>query len=108
MTVDHATLTEEQVRDALREVRDPEVGLNVVELGLVYGIAIEALHVQVRMTMTSAACPLSDRIVQEAREAIRCIAPPGTEVAIELVWDPPWSPALMSESARNFFGWQGR
>lgn len=97
--------TEEMVRAALRGVIDPEVGLNVVDLGLVYGIEIAPNRVCVSMTMTTPACPMGSMITEDAREAIRDIAPEAAEVDVQLVWDPPWSPALMSEHARQRFGW---
>lgn len=97
--------TEEAIRDALRSVIDPEVGLNVVDLGLVYGVEIAPDRVRVTMTMTTPACPMSAMITEDAGEAIRDIAPEGADVAIDLVWDPPWSPERMSENARRHFGW---
>lgn len=97
--------SEEVVRDALRGVIDPEVGMNVVDLGLVYGIEIAPNRVRVSMTMTTPACPMGSMITEDAREAIRDIVPEAVEVDVQLVWDPPWSPALMSEHARQRFGW---
>jgi metal-sulfur cluster biosynthetic enzyme len=99
--------TEDTIRDALRDVVDPEVGLNVVDLGLVYGIDVSAGRIGVRMTMTTPACPLGDTIVESARNAIRAAAPQDCEIEIELVWDPPWNPDMMSEIARGHFGWPG-
>ncbi len=99
--------TEDAIRDALREVIDPEVGLNVVDLGLVYGIEASAERIDVRMTMTTPACPLGEAIVESARNAIRAAAPEVRDIEIELVWDPPWNPDMMSEIARGHFGWRG-
>ena len=104
MTIPSEPITEDLVREALSTVVDPEAGMNVVELGLVYGIEIAGECVHVRMTMTTPACPMGDMILDSAREAIRVIAPDAT-IELELVWDPPWTPAMMSESARGFFGW---
>jgi metal-sulfur cluster biosynthetic enzyme len=100
--------TEEEIRDALRFVVDPEVGLNVIDLGLVYGIEVSAERVGVRMTMTTPACPVADTLVESARAAVRAAAPSIADIDIELVWDPPWSPDMMSEIARAHFGWPGR
>ena len=97
--------TEEAIRAALRSVIDPEVGMNVVDLGLVYGIEIAPKQVRVSMTMTTPACPMGSMITEDAREAIRDIVPEDAEVDVQLVWDPPWSPALMSEHAKQRFGW---
>jgi metal-sulfur cluster biosynthetic enzyme len=96
---------EDTVRDALRQVDDPEAGMNVVDLGLVYAIQVTADAVQVDMTMTSAACPMADLIVERARSAIAAIVPPGTAVDVRLVWDPPWTPDKMTGFAREHFGW---
>lgn len=96
------------VRNALREVVDPEAGLNIVDLGLVYGIEADAAGVRVELTMTSAACPLADLIVDDAHAALAAALPPGTPVTIELVWDPPWTPERMSDLAREQFGWAAR
>ncbi len=97
--------TEEAIRAALRGVIDPEVGMNVVDLGLVYAIEIAPQRVRVAMTMTTPACPMGSMITEDAREAIRDIAPEGADVVVELVWDPPWGPERMSENARRHFGW---
>ena len=98
-------MTEEDVRQALRSVEDPEAGMSVLDLGLVYGIALEAGRVRVQMTMTSPACPATDYLVDEAAAAIRAVAPEGTDVEVTLVWDPPWTPERMSAEARERFGW---
>lgn len=105
--VDPTVPTEDTIRDALRYVVDPEVGLNVVDLGLVYHIDVSAEHIRVRMTMTTPACPLGDTIMESARAAIHAAAPKVNDIEIELVWDPPWSPEMMSEIARQHFGWPG-
>jgi metal-sulfur cluster biosynthetic enzyme len=96
--------TEERVRAALRAVIDPEVGMNVVDLGLVYGIEVTPQRVHVRMTMTTPACPMGSYIADQAREAVAGVAP-GGEVRIELVWDPPWDASMMSPEAKKNFGW---
>ena len=98
-------MTEEEVRQALRSVEDPEAGMSVLDLGLVYGIALEAGRVRVQMTMTSPACPATDYLVDEAAAAIRAVVPEGTDVEVTLVWDPPWTPERMSAEAQKRFGW---
>jgi metal-sulfur cluster biosynthetic enzyme len=105
---DSAVPTEDAIRDALRFVVDPEVGLNIVDLGLVYGVEVSADRIGVRMTMTTPACPVADTIMESARAEIRAAAPAVPDIEIELVWDPPWSPEKMSEIARERFGWFGR
>jgi metal-sulfur cluster biosynthetic enzyme len=98
--------TEEALLDALRSVHDPEAGMNIVELGLVYGVEATPPAARVRMTMTSAACPLGDYLTDAVRGALRARFPELEQVNVELVWDPPWTPERMSEEARNFFGWK--
>lgn len=97
--------TESVVREALRAVDDPEVGMSIVELGLVYRIDVAPERVHVEMTMTTPACPMSGMILDNAREAIAAVSPEGTAVDIELVWEPQWTPDLMSETAKQAFGW---
>lgn len=98
--------TEESVREALQTVDDPEAGMNIVELGLVYAIDVAEERIRVRMTMTSPACPMGDYLTEAARDAVRRAHPLVTQVDIELVWEPMWTPEMMSEEARNFFGWK--
>lgn len=89
---------------ALRGVMDPEVGINIVDLGLVYGVEVEGGRARVRLTMTSAACPLGEEIAAEAEARVRSV--PGIDdVTVDLVWDPPWSPERMTPAARQALGW---
>lgn len=97
--------TEELVREALCRVDDPEVGINIVDLGLVYRIDIAPELVRVELTMTSAACPLGELITDNARRAVGAAIPQSMAVDVVLVWEPPWTPDMMSESARQTFGW---
>ena len=98
-------IDDDAIREALRQVDDPEAGMNIVDLGLVYGIEVAAAAVRVEMTMTTAACPMADMIVDQVRDVVKATVPPGTEVSVELVWDPPWTPDRMSGIAREHFGW---
>ncbi|OGK95823.1 MAG: hypothetical protein A3I14_06630 [Candidatus Rokubacteria bacterium RIFCSPLOWO2_02_FULL_73_56] len=98
-------MTAEQVREALRDVLDPELGINVLDLGLVYAVDVQDGQVRVTMTMTSPACPLGESLTAEAEAAIRRSVPGVTAVTVELVWDPPWQPAMMSEATRTKLGW---
>ena len=97
-------MTEGEVWSALSAIDDPELGVGIVDLGLVYAVNVGAQRVHVAMTMTSPACPVGPYLVDEAAAAIRAMAPPGTEVEVELVWEPPWSPERMSERARRTLG----
>jgi metal-sulfur cluster biosynthetic enzyme len=96
---------ETAVREALRQVIDPEVGINIQDLGLVYDVAIQPEQIEVQLTMTSPACPLSDLITNEARTAIRAITPESCRIAIRIVWTPIWGPELMSDEAKAKLGW---
>jgi metal-sulfur cluster biosynthetic enzyme len=89
---------------ALKCVIDPEMALDVVELGLVYRVEAAPKVTRVRLTMTSAACPVAEHIVEEVGHALRA-ARPDIPVDVELVWDPPWTPERMSASARSAMGW---
>lgn len=93
-----------RIEEALRQVIDPELGLDVVDLGLVYGIELEGAAVRVALTMTTPACPLGEQIVRDAEDRLRAID--GIDdVSVELVWDPPWDPTRMSPAARDALGW---
>ena len=93
-------ITEAEVRTALRDVVDPELGVNVVDLGLVYGIAVGD-DIRITMTMTTPACPLRDYIQDLVESTVLARLPPAGRVIVDIVTDPPWSPDLMSEHARN-------
>lgn len=100
-------MTEEQVREALRSVIDPEVGVNVVDLGLVFRIDIAGESVRVSLGVTSPACPLGPHLTGAAASAIRIFVPEARSVSVDLVLDPPWKPEMMSEEARRLLGWNG-
>ncbi len=93
-----------EVREALRVVLDPELGVNVVDLGLVYDVRVEGNHVHVDMTMTSAACPLHAYITEQI-EAVIHENFPSVEVEVQLVWEPAWEPSMMSDEAKQQLGW---
>lgn len=94
-------MTEDDVRTALREVTDPELGINIVDLGLVYGIRVDRPTVHVTMTMTSPACPLRDYIQTLVEEAVSTHVPGAERVVVEIVSDPPWSEEMMTDEARR-------
>lgn len=98
------SILEGQVKDALRTVYDPEIPINIQELGLVYDLRVEpAGQVYVQMTLTAPSCPEAELIPGRVEQAIREV-PGVTEVKVELVWDPPWTPQKMSEAARLQLG----
>jgi metal-sulfur cluster biosynthetic enzyme len=92
------------VLDALRDVLDPEIGLNVVDLGLVYRAEVIDGRAEVALTMTSRACPLGESIVAEAKAAIRRRVAGIHEIHVDLVWEPAWQPSMMSDVARRRLG----
>jgi metal-sulfur cluster biosynthetic enzyme len=96
-----AQLTREQedLLEALRDVVDPELGINVVDLGLVYGVDVDAQRIAtIDMTLTSAACPLTDVIEDQAREALDGLV---ADFRINWVWMPPWGPENITEDGRE-------
>lgn len=101
----HSMPSDEEVREALRRVEDPEAGMNIVDLGLVYLVDVGAESVSVEMTMTTAACPMAEMLTEEARSVVAGIVPEGTAVDVRLVWDPPWTPDKMTGIAKAHFGW---
>lgn len=96
---------ESAVLDALRSVEDPEAGMNIVDLGLVYAVKVGGGRIDVDMTMTTPACPVTETLLEQARMAIESIAPAAAAVEVHLVWEPIWNPSMMSGVAREFFGW---
>jgi metal-sulfur cluster biosynthetic enzyme len=93
------TPEQEDVLEALRDVVDPELGINVVDLGLVYGVDVDAERVAtIDTTLTSAACPLTDVIEDQAREALEGIV---TDFRINWVWMPPWGPESITDDGRE-------
>jgi metal-sulfur cluster biosynthetic enzyme len=106
MQGDGDQIVEARIMAALRDVIDPELGINVVDLGLVYSAEWNQGDVHVAMTMTTPACPLHASISEAAEQAIRGHIPEARDVRIEIVWDPPWNPMMMSETARRQLGWK--
>ncbi|UCC62911.1 MAG: metal-sulfur cluster assembly factor [Anaerolineae bacterium] len=97
-------ITEEQVRQALKNVVDPEIGINVVDLGLVYNVEIEGSTVYIDMTLTSPGCPVGPQIIRDAQREAGALE--GVEEAdVQLIWSPPWSPDMMSEEAKDELGY---
>ncbi|MGC8564963.1 MAG: metal-sulfur cluster assembly factor [Thermoplasmata archaeon] len=94
---------EEDVIEVLKSVIDPEIGLDVINLGLVYEIKVNDDIVYIKMTMTTPGCPLASWILADAENKIKQM-PEVKDVQIELVWDPPWSVDRISEEARKLLG----
>lgn len=90
---------------ALRRVVDPEVAMNIVDVGLVYGVTLAGDKLRVRVTMTSAACPVADLILEDIEQQLDRAVPAQWVIQVELVWEPAWTPERLSDSARRFMGW---
>ncbi len=95
--------TAEEVRDALKDVFDPELGYNIVDLGMVYGVQMAGAVAMVSMTLTTPGCPASDIIQGGVRQRLEEMEGVD-EVDIQLVWEPRWSPQAMSPIAKEHFG----
>lgn len=96
-------LTEDEVRLALRRVKDPEINLNIVDLGLVYAIDVDGNDVAVDMSLTSPGCPAGPQIVHDAETQLRTLPGVGN-VCVNIVWSPPWTPDRIEPRVRAYLG----
>jgi metal-sulfur cluster biosynthetic enzyme len=96
-------ITEDLVTKALREVIDPEIGCNIVDLGLIYSVNISAANVTVTMTLTTPGCPMHESIRWGVETSLLGLEGVG-DVQVDLVWDPPWNPSMMTEFGRAATG----
>lgn len=101
------SLCEDKVRETLKQVVDPELFVNIVDLGLIYGIELEEVgektNVRITMTMTSPACPAGPQLLAQSKSAVSAMEGVG-EVEVKLVMDPPWTPDRMTEDAKDQLG----
>jgi metal-sulfur cluster biosynthetic enzyme len=97
----------EDILTALKDVFDPELGVNIVDLGLVYRAQWTREGIVVEMTLTTPTCPIGDMMADQAEAALRRRFPDAASIRIHLQWDPPWSPELMNDEARRSLGWTG-
>jgi metal-sulfur cluster biosynthetic enzyme len=95
--------TKEEVVEALRQVEDPELGMDIVELGLMYDVEVEGPKVHVTYTLTSMGCPVGP-MIEEQIQQFAADVPGVEEVEAELTWSPPWSPEKMSDDAKFILG----
>jgi len=96
-------VTEEKIKEVLKTCFDPEIPVNIVDLGLIYGIDVKDGNVLIKMTLTALGCPLSSYINKDIETKIMSIS--GVKkVQIEVVWNPPWTPERMSKEAREMLG----
>ncbi|MDA8198204.1 MAG: metal-sulfur cluster assembly factor [Thermaerobacter sp.] len=98
-----ATATPEAVVDMLKNVYDPEIGINVVDLGLVYDVDIDNQVVNVKMTLTTPGCPLHDTLTRTAEMAIETLDGVN-EAHVDMIWDPPWTPERITDEGRRLLG----
>jgi metal-sulfur cluster biosynthetic enzyme len=104
ITLIDTTVTEESVRAALKTCYDPEIPVNIVDLGLVYGVVVRNAYAHVTMTLTAPGCPMADEVEQQVRDAF--LGAPGIEtVDVDVVEQPAWTPERMSPAARAAVGW---
>jgi len=96
-------LTEEKVYEVLSEIYDPEIPIDIVNLGLVYSVEVVSDVLNINMSMTSPGCPAATQIVTEAKLMLEDL-PEVREANIEIVWDPPWEPSMMCEVAKESLG----
>ena len=96
-------VTEKEIMGALSEVMDPELGISLVDLGLIYGVDIAGERVGVKMTFTTPACPMVHFLVSSVEDAVKKVKGVG-EVDVQLVWDPPWTPDKMSDAGKEKLG----
>ena len=97
------SVTKENVLEVLSDVYDPEIPIDIVNLGLVYEVEVEGTVVNLKMTMTSPGCPSAREIVLESQTLVS-VMDGVTEANVEIVWDPPWTPEKMSDEARVSMG----
>lgn len=97
-------VTQEKVLEALKECYDPEIPVNIVDLGLVYGVEVEEDKVNVKMTLTAPGCPLHATIANDVRSHVLSVE--GVKDAkVDIVWEPPWTPARITPEGRKELGW---
>lgn len=99
------TPTPLEISQLLESVIDPEAGINVVAMGLIYDIRIEPEGVYVQITMTSPMCPVGDLLIEEITDCLRKRFPAPSQITVDLTFEPPWSPDMMSAEAKKEFGW---
>ena len=102
-TATEPAITEDQVKLALRRVKDPELNLNILDLGLVYAIRVEGTNVSIDMSLTSPGCPSGPEIMTDAERQLRTL-PGVTDVAVNLVWSPYWTPERIEPRVRAYLG----
>jgi metal-sulfur cluster biosynthetic enzyme len=108
MTTPHLRISDDLVLaeawQQLESVYDPELGINLVDLGLVYRLGVQEGEVEVELTLTTPGCPMSDSMPEAAERALLMI-PGVSKVTVDLVWEPRWEPEMMTDRAKRELGW---
>jgi metal-sulfur cluster biosynthetic enzyme len=99
------SLLADDILDVLAMVIDPELGMNIIDLGLVYDVQAQAAAMSITMTMTTPACPIASHLVDQTKAAVHSQFPTLQTIDIQLVWEPAWHPLMMSWKARERLGW---
>ena len=99
------SIDEQTLWELLRQVNDPEIGCNIVDLGLVYSLNVQGTKVVAKITLTTHGCPMHESLLQGARNALLS-CPAVEEAEVELVWDPPWTPEMMTDYGRACVGYR--
>jgi len=92
----------DKILEKLQEVIDPELGVDIVNLGLIYSVDIEDPHIRVQMTMTTPSCPMHTYLTSQTAQTVEQLYP-WMKIEVKLVWEPPWSPDMMSDNAKKMF-----
>lgn len=105
LTFNQLNKDEQRIYTALQSVIDPEVGENLIDLGLIYGIQILNNIAKVTFSMTSQACPMSEMVIENIHDTVSKVLADNTALELDLVWEPEWEPTMMSEQAKQRLGW---
>ena len=105
LTFNQLNKDEQRIYTALQSVIDPEVGENLIDLGLIYGIQIQNNIAKVTFSMTSQACPMSEMVIENIHDTVSKVLADNTALELDLVWEPEWEPTMMSEQAKQRLGW---
>lgn len=100
----HPAISEQDLLQVLQHINDPELGMSIVDLGLVYRAATSPEAIDIALTLTTPSCPLGELLVEQIKDELHRRFPHAPPIKVELVWDPPWTPDRMSEVVRRRFG----
>lgn len=95
----------QRIYHALQTVIDPEIGENLIDLGLIYGIEVNDGIARVTFTMTSYACPMSEMVIENIHDTVSKVLNDGEELDLDLVWEPAWEPSMMNAQVKERLGW---